>query len=316
MQHQRHSKATSGAPSLIWAEFLESQAKVRAAAARREAVPRRRFPWLPLVVAGLAAASAIAVVLSTGPKASADYGADSDLFSLTNQDRASNGVASLAHNSTLQTIGENGSWSGCSGAGTINGRSDDMIVRNYFSHYIPPCGRTVFSMMQAYGVGYSSAGENIGWVSGEPNGGAAASYINSSFMNSTEHRNNILDSAYTELGVGSWWTGGSWSGCGCGTYSDVWMFSEEFAQVGSAPPPPSSSGTGSGGGHRNTPAPPPPSVPPATTPPTPTPYPTSTPFRTPFSPPAGFTLTLPYLSYPEGVISDRVNAVLEAYLLN
>ena len=39
----------------------------------------------------------------------------------------------------------------------------DMIRRNYFAHPILGCGQFVFSMMQAYGVHYRSAGENIGW---------------------------------------------------------------------------------------------------------------------------------------------------------
>ena len=241
----------------------------------------------------------------------ADGSADSDLFTLTNQDRASNGVGSLAGSGLLGSIGENRPYSGCSGAGTIYGRSEDMINRNYFAHPIPPCGQYVFSMMQAFGVGYRSAGENIGWVSGEPSSGAAASYVNNQFMASPDHRSNILNRNYNQLGIGSWPSSGSWGGCGCGP---VWVFSEEFAQVGSsAPPPPPPSRSGGSGG-RNSPAPPAPAIPAAATA-APTPVPTERPRPSP-TPVIQIFPGLPYLYVSQGVVSDSIESVLEAYLVN
>src|SRR5205807_7985774 len=137
---------------------------------------------------------------------------DSTLFSLTNQDHSSNGVRSMSYNGTLANIGEGATYR-CSGI-TVNGRSVDMIQRNYFSHVIAGCGQYVFSMMQAYGVRYRSAGENIGWVDNETNGGSAASYINGQFMNSPDHRSNILNGNYTSMGPGSAFSS-NWS-CSCG----------------------------------------------------------------------------------------------------
>ena len=90
-----------------------------------------------------------------------------------------------------RSIGENARYD-CNGI-EVNGRSDDMIQRNYFAHPILGCGQLVFSMMSAFGVHYKSAGENIGWVSGEGSATAAADYINGAFMNSPDHRSNILD---------------------------------------------------------------------------------------------------------------------------
>ena len=126
-----------------------------------------------------------------------------------------------------RAIGEDARYN-CSGT-TVDGRSYDMIHRNYFAHPILGCGQYVFSMMQAFGIHYKSAGENIGWVSGNLSTGAAASYINGAFMNSADHRSNILDSRYTEMGVGSdesasgvVWTGvfpGSERGYGCSARS-------------------------------------------------------------------------------------------------
>ena len=147
-----------------------------------------------------------------GQPAAADAGSDSDLFSLTNQDRASNGVAALEENGTLAAIGEAAPYSGCAGAGTIDGRAQDMINRDYFAHAIPPCDQYVFSMMSAFGVNPNNgAGENVGWESGYGSGSANA--VNSQFMGSPEHQANILNPNYTDLGVGSATTasGPSWT---------------------------------------------------------------------------------------------------------
>jgi uncharacterized protein YkwD len=162
----------------------------------------------------------------------ADATFDQVLFTLINQDRASAGLPALRWNSQLSSIGESAPYGGC--GFTVQGRAEDMIQRNYFSHTI--CGsQNVFNVMSADGVGYSSAGENIGWESGYTDPTQAATYLNTEFMNSTEHRDNILNPGYTDVGVGSWATlaGQQWSGCGCGqSFGNVFMASEEFAQLG------------------------------------------------------------------------------------
>ncbi|MBV8300376.1 MAG: hypothetical protein JOY68_00455 [Candidatus Dormibacteraeota bacterium] len=269
------------------------------------------------IAAGCAVAAALAVLHLAGSAApaAADSGADGTLFSLTNSDRASNGVASLSYSGTLQTIGEGGYYGGCGFA--VHGRSVDMIERNYFAHPILNCGQLVFSIMQAYGVPYRSAGENIGWVSGETSGGAAANYINGAFMNSPDHRANILDGNYTEMGVGSDATapGQSWTGAGSPGYTNVWIFSEEFAQVGNAgpPPPPPTPRPTSGGTPRNSPAPPAPAQAPATTTPAPTPRPTPTPIPVPAAVLPAFA-PAPLNFEFQGLLPSSVESVLEAYL--
>ena len=180
--------------------------------------------------------------------------------------------------------------------------------------------------MQAHGVRYQSAGENIGWVDNEPDGGSAASYINGQFMNSPDHRANILNGNYNTMGAGSAFSS-SWAcgGCGGGPFPSAWMFSEEFAQLGSSPPPPPSptprpaprpvSSTPA----RNSPAPPPPAQPPVTTAPTaappaaPTPAPTPTPFPVALLP--GNVPAPPIYQYP-GLLPSSVESVLEAFLLD
>lgn len=225
---------------------------------------------------------------------------DSDLFALTNQDRASNGVPSLQYNGTLQSIAENGVYSGC--GFSVNGRAEDMIERNYFSHTILGCDQLVFSMMQAYGVDYSFAGENVGWETG-----SSATYINDQFMNSPEHRSNILDSRFTDLGVGSWSSSGEWSGAGS-PYSNVWMFAVEFAQIAAAlPPPPAPEPEQTTPPQEPTAAPEqPPSATAAPTPAPPTTAPTPTP--SPELPPP------PLIWQSEGLVSDSVESVLESYM--
>ena len=271
----------------------------------------------------LLAAAAVVVWQNAGRTpldARADAGADSTLFSLTNQDRASNGLRALQWHATLGAIGENKYYGGCGFA--VYGRSDDMIVRNYFAHPILNCGgQLVFNMMNANGIGYRSAGENIGWSSGAGDGNASAAYINTAFMNSPEHRANILNGNYTHMGTGSWF-GASWSGSG--QQSNVWMFSEEFAQLSAPPPPP--------------PPPPPPrtapppapatSAPvarnePAPTPALPAPQTTAapqaaTPAPTPLPTAEGAVpgVQPPLLEMPGGLLSDAVLSVLEGYLLD
>jgi uncharacterized protein YkwD len=238
-------------------------------------------------------------------------GYNGELVGLTNQDRASNGLAALAESSALDDIGESGYYGGCDRP--IYGRADDMINYDggYFSHIIPGCsadGGYVWPMMSAYGVDFSSAGENIDWNS--DCGCDPAAYANSQFMNSQPHYANIMG-AYDEIGVGSWYTAGSWTDPGVGTYSDVYMFAVEFAQVGrsySPPPPPPSSGGGGGssGGGGGSAAPSP--TPAATAAPTPVPTPTPTP-----KPPApGVGARSPKLG--SGLLSSTIDQVISSYL--
>jgi len=262
--------------------------------------------------AGLLAAAGLAVVHLAGSTSvvNANTSQDATLFTLTNQDRTSNGVHSLTLSGTLQSIGENARYD-CNGI-TVDGRSYDMIQRNYFAHPILGCGQLVFSMMQAFGVHYRSAGENIGWEAGA---GSPASYINSAFMNSADHRANILDGSYTEMGVGSDESapGVTWTGVSPGQ-QNVWMFSEEFAQVGSSSPPPPRRTPRPAPSGRNSPAPSVPKTGPLITPASATPPPAT---PTPFIEPSGSlpqNLGAPPIDQYEGLLPNAIESVLEAFL--
>jgi uncharacterized protein YkwD len=297
-----------------WDELLRTASAVRVATAIPGATPRgshrlrRAARPIGMTAALLTAAGLAALHLGgTAGVASANGGYDSQLFSLTNQDRTSNGVHSLAFSGTLQNIGEGAPYN-CNGI-RVSGRSVDMIRRNYFAHPILGCGQLVFSMMQAYGVRYRSAGENIGWEAGAS---SPASYINSAFMNSSDHRSNILNGTYTEMGVGSDGSGAAyWTGVG--REQNVWMFSEEFAQVGSSSPPPRRK-PATKPAARNSSAPPAPAVAPATTAPAAAPpLPTATPVVVP---PGSLpeSLPAPPVAQYEGLFPNTIESVLEAFL--
>jgi uncharacterized protein YkwD len=73
-----------------------------------------------------------------------------------------------------------------------------MLNRNYFSHYDPSTGQLAFvQLLRLWGIGYTTAGENIAWSTNPSMAG-----INTMFMNSPEHRANILNRAYHRIGVG------------------------------------------------------------------------------------------------------------------
>jgi uncharacterized protein YkwD len=105
-------------------------------------------------------------------------------FSLVNQDRAANGVAALAYSASLARVAQY--------------RAQDMLNRNYFSHYDPATGQLAFvQLLHLWGIPYTTAGENIAW-STDPSMAA----INTMFMNSPDHRANILKAAYHRMGIG------------------------------------------------------------------------------------------------------------------
>lgn len=101
-------------------------------------------------------------------------------LSLLNSDRAKSGLPALTLNSSLSNLGD--------------AYAQDMINRNFFSHYNPE-GQSPFDRMKAAGIGYTYAGENLAI-----NTDVAAA--ETAFMNSSGHRANILNQNYTQVGLG------------------------------------------------------------------------------------------------------------------
>ncbi len=80
--------------------------------------------------------------------------------------------------------------------------SQDMQDRNFFSHTNPD-GDDPFERLAAAGIGFAAAGENLAMGTGD--GGQAFQL----WMDSSGHRANIENCAYTHHGVGL--VGGRWT---------------------------------------------------------------------------------------------------------
>lgn len=87
-------------------------------------------------------------------------------------------------------------------ASVAKSHSRDMARRNYFSH-INPEGKDSFDRLRASHVRYSLAGENI--AAGVKSGQGAYEL----WLNSPDHRENMLDCRFTHQGVGK--VGNRWT---------------------------------------------------------------------------------------------------------
>ena len=112
--------------------------------------------------------------------------AKNDLLTLTNEARSRYGLASLILDPRLAEIAQ---W-----------RSEDMVERGYFSHFIPPGNNILADVLSDKGVEYISAGENLAEFSFTPD---LVSKIQDGFMASSEHRKNILNPNYNAIGIGA-----------------------------------------------------------------------------------------------------------------
>ena len=115
------------------------------------------------------------------PEASPLQTFEQECIRLINVQRANNGLPALSTN-----------WELCRVA---RYKSEDMILKNYFSHTSPTYG-SPFTMMQSFGLRFSAAAENIAY------GQRTAQEVVNAWMNSPGHRANILSRSYTHTGVG------------------------------------------------------------------------------------------------------------------
>jgi uncharacterized protein YkwD len=115
--------------------------------------------------------------------------AKGQMLGLINAERAQAGAGTLHVDATLNAIAQ--------------ARSQDMIARHYFSHHIPG-GGMVFDILDRDHVPYEMAGENIAlnnYIDFYPMA-QAVRQTNTDLMNSPDHRANLLEPKYTELGLG------------------------------------------------------------------------------------------------------------------
>lgn len=108
--------------------------------------------------------------------------ASSELVMLTNEYRKESGVPLLTENSQLTMAAE--------------AKARDMAERSYFSHQTPE-GEDPWVFLDKVGYAYASAGENLAVNFNK------STTVTTAWMNSPTHRTNILNSEFTEIGVGT-----------------------------------------------------------------------------------------------------------------
>jgi uncharacterized protein YkwD len=112
---------------------------------------------------------------------------------LVNRDRAAAGLPALKESQSLDLIAYS--------------RAQDMATHGYFAHYRPGSSTpAVLELLRGYGVAFNWYGENIIWESGQPAANLAG-YFNTWWMNSPEHKANILSPHFGHIGVGMYVSG-------------------------------------------------------------------------------------------------------------
>jgi uncharacterized protein YkwD len=103
------------------------------------------------------------------------------LLNGTNAQRSANSEGALSLNAALNQAAQ--------------AKANDMAARNYWSHNTPD-GQTPWSFIASAGYDYVTAGENLAY------GFSTSADTISGWMNSPEHRANILNTSYRDVGFG------------------------------------------------------------------------------------------------------------------
>jgi uncharacterized protein YkwD len=104
----------------------------------------------------------------------------SEIIGLSNQQRTSRGLAALGANSKLNQA--------------AMAKAQHMVNNNYWSHYAPDGTSPWYFITQA-GYSYTTAGENLAKDFNTSGG------VVNAWMNSPAHRDNILNTGFSETGV-------------------------------------------------------------------------------------------------------------------
>lgn len=115
---------------------------------------------------------------------------EEEVVDLTNEEREENGLEPLEADEELSDVARD--------------KSDDMQSNGYFAHESPTYG-SPFDMMDEYDIEYGTAGENIA------HGQQSPEEVVDGWMNSEGHRENILNSDFTHIGVGHVEEGNYWT---------------------------------------------------------------------------------------------------------
>src|SRR5579884_1485589 len=112
--------------------------------------------------------------------ASQDYSL-STLLLETNNDRAYYGISPLRLNNQLDQAAQ--------------AKASDMATNNYWSH-VSPSGKSPWNFIVSAGYEYQAAGENLAY------GFNNASDVMKAWLNSPDHRQNILNGNFEDVGFG------------------------------------------------------------------------------------------------------------------
>lgn len=109
-----------------------------------------------------------------------DEHAEQEMFRDVNTERSKQGLPPLAFDNKLGDV--------------ARAHSQDMLQRGYFSHYTPE-GKSPFDRMEAAGIDYQYAGENLALA-------PTTTLAMQGLMNSPGHRANILNPNFHAIGIG------------------------------------------------------------------------------------------------------------------
>lgn len=121
------------------------------------------------------------VVAPPNASAPADQATIAEVLTLVNAERAKAGCPALTLNTRLSAAAQ--------------AHSEDMALRNYFSHTSPD-GTSASQRVTDAGYDWRMTAENIAA------GQTSASAVMAAWMGSTGHRANILNCGYAEIGIG------------------------------------------------------------------------------------------------------------------
>lgn len=150
--------------------------------------PRLRAALLALATALVLAVPAAALAAGTTSNASraATAALDVGILEQLNQIRAQHGLQPLTLDPKLSEAAMQ--------------HSEDMVTRGYFAHSSSdgqPFWKRIMTFYPTADYGYWAVGENLYWTAGFP----TADQGMQAWMASPEHRKNILDPTWTQIGI-------------------------------------------------------------------------------------------------------------------
>jgi uncharacterized protein YkwD len=139
------------------------------------------WPYLPVLLFVIIGMSASVITLVNKHTSSSASITANGIVADTNEQRQDSNLAPLVVNPNL--------------AQAAQAKASDMVAQNYWSHNTPT-GQTPWQFIAQKGYNFSLAGENLAY------GFSNSDAVLNAWMNSQDHRANILNSSYKNIGIG------------------------------------------------------------------------------------------------------------------